>query len=204
MRKKTESRSAQEPANGLPSGDNMNLLTRMLRQYPEQEPPCDLSDLVIARIEPKQLTIWQRLRCWLQMPRIIAVRPLHLASAAVTAVLILAGSLIWLQEPSFREQPFNRPQLITVALTLDDGQARNVSLIGSFNGWRPEGYAMQRKTVKNRWFITIKVPPGTYEYAFLIDGRQVRPDPRAVFFKLDGFGSRNSLLIADEDDALSL
>lgn len=204
MTQKTETRSAQKSADGLPSSQNLNRLIRRLQQLPEQEPPCDLSDRVLAKLAPKESSLWQRFRRWLQMPRMVAIRPLHLAPAGAAFVLILAAGLAWLGGPAVWDRPIETPPLIAVALTLEDGQARSVSLIGSFNGWRPAGYALQRHAAQNRWSIEFKVPPGTYEYAFLIDGWQIRPDPRALFYKLDGFGSHNSLLIADVDDAHSL
>jgi hypothetical protein len=45
------------------------------------------------------------------------------------------------------------------------------------------------------WAITLELPEGRHEYAFLIDGQRVISDPGAHFYQADGFGNQNSVLI---------
>jgi 1,4-alpha-glucan branching enzyme len=67
-------------------------------------------------------------------------------------------------------------------------------VIGSFNQWSPNGYALRRDDRTGRWVLEAPLPPGRYEYSFLIDGRRTRPDPNAAITTDDGFGNRNSVL----------
>lgn len=44
-----------------------------------------------------------------------------------------------------------------------------------------------------RWFKELRLPPGVYEYQFLVDGRWM-PDPQARKTAPNPFGEVNSLL----------
>jgi hypothetical protein len=59
---------------------------------------------------------------------------------------------------------------------------------------------MKFDSAKNSWIIEIAIPPGEYEYAFLIDNQQSVVDPKADFYKKDGFGSRNSIVFVSSYD----
>ena len=69
-----------------------------------------------------------------------------------------------------------------------------VALIGSFNQWNPLAHPLRR--IDMEWRIEVFLPPGTYPYAFVIDG-QVGRDPTG--HAPDGpLGERYSVLtIAD-------
>lgn len=41
----------------------------------------------------------------------------------------------------------------------------------------------------------MELPMGRHEYAFLIDGERIVPDPGALLYHEDGFGNRNAVLI---------
>ena len=45
--------------------------------------------------------------------------------------------------------------------------ARKVAVAGDFNGWRP---APMRRQKDGSFAIALAVPPGRYEYKFIIDG----------------------------------
>lgn len=70
--------------------------------------------------------------------------------------------------------------------------ARSVALVGDFNGWarhatllRPQGDGI--------WAVSVPLPPGRYQYAFILDGRRWRVDPDAPTIA-DDFGTRSSVL----------
>ncbi len=56
---------------------------------------------------------------------------------------------------------------------------------------------------RNRWVLKVRLPMGRHEYAFLVNGEKVVPDPEAVLYEEDGFGQRNAVLLLgiDENDA---
>jgi 1,4-alpha-glucan branching enzyme len=47
--------------------------------------------------------------------------------------------------------------------------ARDVSVIGSFNGWKPTVHRM-RRTTGDDWAITVYLSPGRIVYLFCVDG----------------------------------
>jgi hypothetical protein len=68
-----------------------------------------------------------------------------------------------------------------------------ISLIGSFNGWNPHGFAFQQQADRI-WKISIPpLPPGSYRYKFLIDGKWI-DDPENPERIEDGYGGFSSIL----------
>jgi hypothetical protein len=184
--------------------DNLKLAD-MLRNLPEHDPPRDLTPLVMESLAPKKLSLWRRLCLLARTPRLVSITPLRLVTAVAACVLIFA--VVFQLPPKRFETAVRRSdsQLVPVTFKLDANEARSVYLIGSFNGWKPEGYAMKLDRRSNRWIIEISIPPGGYEYAFLINHKQAIPDPKATFFKRDGFGSRNSVIyISSSDESVGL
>ncbi len=53
--------------------------------------------------------------------------------------------------------------------------AKDVFIIGNFEGKKSSIKKPMEKN-RNKWTITLKLDPGTYEYAYLVNGRSVR-DP---------------------------
>jgi serine protease AprX len=80
---------------------------------------------------------------------------------------------------------------------LFDPDARQVTLIGGFNGWQPDRGEMEQVS-QGVWQIAIAKPPrGTYPYKFLIDGARWMADPENVERIEDGYGGFNSLLTVE-------
>jgi anti-sigma factor RsiW len=72
------------------------------------------------------------------------------------------------------------------------GTAKSVTVAGDFNGWQPEGLPLvQRHGV---WTIDLALPPGIYEYMFVVDGQQWVTDPLARTTRDDGYGGANAIL----------
>ena len=64
-------------------------------------------------------------------------------------------------------------RLRNILFTFHSSGARDVHIIGDFNRWFRE--PLERKSGRT-WTITKAVPPGRYEYVFVVDGRRL-PDP---------------------------
>lgn len=69
------------------------------------------------------------------------------------------------------------PDIRFVEFSLDAPKAKAVSLAASFNGFDEEALRLAREE-DGLWRVTVPLPPGTYEYGFLVDGRWT-PDPEA-------------------------
>lgn len=72
-------------------------------------------------------------------------------------------------------------------------QAREVNIAASFNDWRP-GATWMISLGNGRWMKELLLPPGRYEYAFVVDGKRM-PDPRAVESTPGPWGNPNSVLV---------
>ena len=47
--------------------------------------------------------------------------------------------------------------------------ANAIFLAGTFNHWNPNATAMQRSS-GDEWTVALELPPGSYEYKFVVDG----------------------------------
>jgi pimeloyl-ACP methyl ester carboxylesterase len=83
------------------------------------------------------------------------------------------------------------PASITFRLK-DHPNAKSVALAGTFNNWNTQSTPMSRKGAD--WSVTIKLPPGTYQYKFVVDTNRWTVDPENAKTKDDGEGHMNSVL----------
>jgi len=67
-----------------------------------------------------------------------------------------------------------RQEVLFVLPALD---ASDVSIVGNFNAWEPT--SLSDEDHDGIWTASIPLPPGRYEYAFVIDGRWWGQDPLA-------------------------
>jgi len=78
----------------------------------------------------------------------------------------------------------------TFSIQLPDAQ--KVYLAGTFNNWNPKKHPMHQKE-NGTWEKTVIIPPGIYEYKFLVDGRWEK-DTQNCLTCLNCFGTKNSVL----------
>ena len=84
------------------------------------------------------------------------------------------------------------PQLFPVRFESTHPAASSVCVAGCFNQWQPEAKSLH-PSEGGRWLKETALPPGTYEYCLVVDGRWM-PDPSARESVPNPFGGRNSLL----------
>jgi len=114
---------------------------------------------------------------------------LQIAMAAGAVLLVLAGFSAWFWglRPGGEE--------ILVRFELVAPEARNVNLVGDFNGWDPQRSAMKDASGEGDWQITVRLKKGhVYTYNFLMDGRRWVADPSSPRQVNDGFGGTSSVL----------
>lgn len=72
-------------------------------------------------------------------------------------------------------------------------EAKRVCVAGSFNEWQPEA-APLKAVDDGLWTLELELPPGTYEYRFVLDGCWWCSDPNATNSVLNPFGDYNAML----------
>lgn len=84
------------------------------------------------------------------------------------------------------EKPFD--------FVLHHPSGRAAAVAGTFNNWDPKRTAM-RKDQDGNWKATVWLPPGRYEYRFVVDGQWLS-DPKAKESVRNIYGSTNSVALA--------
>ncbi len=72
--------------------------------------------------------------------------------------------------------------------------ARQVSVVGTFNGWDSNAHPLRGPDRDGVWSLSLPLPPGRYRYMFVVDGDRWMTDPDAVASEDDGFDGQNSVL----------
>jgi len=164
-----------------------------LNHLPQVSAPQHLTQSIMTRILEEKIqvrTSWiDHLRRWAFAPRF----SFRLAGGIVltTAVIVfLAFTFI-----------FNQPDIIPpclaevqFSLRLSEGKFQTVAIAGDFNQWNSQSNCLEDRDGDGTWTTTLKLPPGRYEYMFVIDGEKWIPDPNANRFVKDGFGNKNAIL----------
>ncbi len=114
---------------------------------------------------PVRRSLWQKLGAFFSQP----VPRWALVGAA--CALLLGFALGRLTAP--RPIPQFTPNLFVIAAP----GARQVAVVGDFTAWQP--LPLSDPDGDGIWTAFIPLPPGRYEYAFLVDGKWVGQDPLA-------------------------
>jgi hypothetical protein len=72
--------------------------------------------------------------------------------------------------------------------------ANTVTVAGSFNDWNNVATPMADSDGDGVWEITLRIPQGTHEYKFVVNGTEWITDQNAAEFTDDGFGGQNSVM----------
>lgn len=161
----------------------------LLAEAPES-PPEAFVDEVMARLPQAPGAAHTRWLCWTSWIRALWpgggrwVAPA--LSGALAALLLIVGL--------GRGPAPAGPSTATATFELHAPGAREVELVGSFNGWRPGEIVLQGPDATGHWTATVRLPEGRHEYLYLVDGSQWVTDPRAAARRPDGFGRENAVI----------
>ncbi len=84
------------------------------------------------------------------------------------------------------------PRKKRVVFTLEAADAQQVHVTGTFCDWQTKSCAL-KKDRKGIWKTTFALPPGRYEYRFVVDG-EWRDDPQCPERLANPFGTENCVL----------
>lgn len=118
--------------------------------------------------------------------------------AATAAAFLIVGAIVGKDLPLVGGHPKaeSRETMLRSAaenellFVLPALNAENVSVVGSFNDWEPS--PLSDEDGDGIWTARVSVPPGRYEYAFVIDGRWWGQDPLADEY-VRSFGEYSSV-----------
>jgi 1,4-alpha-glucan branching enzyme len=80
-----------------------------------------------------------------------------------------------------------------VTFALQAPEAKEVRVAGTFTDWEQAAMTL-RKQKDGTWKKTVALPPGTYEYRFMVDG-EWRDDPACPMRRPNHFGSQNCIRV---------
>ncbi len=111
------------------------------------------------------------------------------------------GEGMSVRRPNYNAQPHRSPGAFSspaltgrqVSFEFYDPKATSVSVVGSFNNWDAQASPL-RNLGAGGWCVQVLLPPGRYEYRFLVDGQR-RMDPTARHRVTDCCGSVSSVLV---------
>lgn len=148
---------------------------------------------------------------WWRRPRTVRVSPLlGLALAAGFAGVICLGTLELvglrsrgaerLVAPSgsatgaLAATPAAVPETVhVVRFVLVERRAERVALVGDFNGWAMSVTPLAPAGPSGAWTVSLPLPPGRHEYAFVVDGRRWVADPYAPSVR-DEYATESSVV----------
>jgi 1,4-alpha-glucan branching enzyme len=122
----------------------------------------------------------------------------QLAVLGATAALFLVVGTFLTQNRPFA--PATEPSLASranheILFVVPALDAENVAVVGDFNAW--EATPLSDDNEDGIWTAAIPLPPGRYEYAFVIDGRWWGQDPLADEY-VKTFGQYSSVRYVGE------
>ena len=169
--------------------------------------PADFDERVMAIVRHEAPTLYPRRApggpregSWWIRRRTLALSPLAgLAIAASFAGVVALGTLALAagtREPervAAAPAPDTGRDTVHVVRFVFVGQAREVALVGDFNGWSKDATPLERGGRPGIWTASVALPPGRHEYAFIVDGQHWTADPLAAP-NADEFGTESSVL----------
>src|SRR5688500_12311404 len=165
------------------------------RAFVTARPAPDLTGSVMRQIEerglrPAKLTPWGVLArvaasLWAARDVSLTVRPAY-GLAAAAALALFVGYAPSRQPAALApaDAVALEPQLF-VQFRLEAPAAMDVRIAGSFTGWKPSHQLHQ--AAPGLWTVTLPLPRGVHDYAFLVNGTEWVADPFAQQVN-DGFG----------------
>jgi hypothetical protein len=116
------------------------------------------------------------------------------AAAALAAVIVTSSLLLRPTQPGAPANVTDAAQSTEITqFVLVAPNAQSVALVGDFNDWNLSTTSLARQAGDGIWWVTVKLPPGRYRYAFVVNGTTWQSDPNAPGSE-DEFGRPNSVV----------
>jgi len=186
-------------------GEALSAIAQGIEEIPDFPPPANLLPDVMGTLRKIKIPWWLRLYRWAKIPRTFSITPLTLTPATGMLLVLIVFLLLNSEGGKTRQLPDKLAGgRVPVVFSFKMPEAQSVRVVGSFNDWHGQDCEMKKDEKEGTWTVTLWLKSGRYEYAFLVDGRKVLLDPRAVFYQDDGFGNQNNLLFIGNADETSI
>jgi hypothetical protein len=116
-----------------------------------------------------------------------------LAAAAALAAVVMSTSLLLRPGSPAGNAATAAHSVEVTQFVLVAPNAQSVALVGDFNDWNLSSTILARQAGDGIWWVTVKLPPGRYRYAFVVNGTTWQSDPNAPGAE-DEFGRPNSVV----------
>ena len=73
-------------------------------------------------------------------------------------------------------------------------RASSVTMVGDFNNWDSAITPLHRTDAEGTWTVSVTLPPGAHQYAFVVDGKSWMPEPASATMVNDDFGTLTSVI----------
>ena len=88
-------------------------------------------------------------------------------------------------------EPTKKIKRQKISFSFESSDAKKVILMGDFNNWNPKKHPM-KKDDNGKWTKAVILPPGQYEYKFLVDGKW-KEDPQNDRICPNNLGTYNNV-----------
>lgn len=172
-------------------------LISSLRSFTPQEAPADFTEKVMAKIAQEKIEInpsfWKEIKrkITVPLPSLPSLRVMGVSSALIVVFLFFAFNYLFKPVEII---PLCSAEVKFSLRVEDNQQIHTIAIAGDFNNWDPQANILQDSDGDGIWTATLKLPPGRYEYMFVLNGEKWLPDPNALRYVKDGFGNRNAIL----------
>ncbi len=114
--------------------------------------------------------------------------------------LVLLGTILMVGLAGCAKAKVVKPELPkslagVVRFTILAPGAKQVNLVGSFNGWGKNATPMKIMDSSGLWLVDVPLKEGEHTFMYLIDGTRWITPPLAEDFVTDGFGQVNGVVI---------
>jgi hypothetical protein len=176
-----------------------------LRSPEHLDPSFDGRLMEKVRVEASQLHSGKiRTASWWRTQRVVRFSPLGAIALAAGVSMFVALSTLAVGsrvrnssgEPRALAAAGKSPTSDTVNLirfVFVDSNAQTVELVGDFNEWTKGATQLKRSGAPGVWAVSVALPAGRHEYAFIINGTRWIADPLATKSS-DDFGTESSVI----------
>lgn len=183
----------REDADAYARWNALHDIVEAARRIPRRKAPDNMADTVASCIREREAVS-------ISEPSPEIKYDWRRIAAAACISFILGAGMGWglaFMYPSYADLVVNPAPEVQVRFVFTQPGTRDVRLVGDFNNWDTNGIPLFDRSNNGVWSTILSLPPGVYQYMYIVDGQTWVTDPTAEAYLDDGFGQRNAVLRVD-------